>query len=148
MDMRQISVFLLASMVLVGVMAGCGDRESREDIAARVAREWVNASIGLVAGVTAEMVVGEKPVMTQLAGGVIANQIRDNLSWTYSDPKEEGEDRYSVTATAVTQLEIEMPFLGEKTYAVSAPFNLEIDTDARAVSRWSLDLRSASVEER
>ena len=146
--MTKITVLLLTSMALVGLWAGCGGGESKEDIATGVAREWVNTSTGLVSEATVELIVGEKPALTQLAGGIIADQIRENLSWTYSVPKEESEDRYSVTATAVADLKIGIPLLGEKAYSVSAPFNLEIDTDARAVSDWSLDLLSARVEER
>ena len=146
--MTKIIVLLLTSMALAGLWAGCGAGESKEDIATGVAREWVNTSIGLVSEATVELIVGEKPALTQLAGGVIADQIRENLSWTYSAPKEESEDRYSITATAVADLKIDIPLLGEKEYSVSAPFNLEIDTGARAVSEWSLDLLSARVEER
>ena len=146
--MRNIIVLLLLSTALAGLWAGCGGGESKEDIATEVAREWVNASIGLVSQATVELIVGEKPALTQLAGGVIANQVRQNLSWTYSAPKEESEDRYSITATAVADLKIDIPLLGEREYSVSAPFNLEVDTGARDVSEWSLDLLSARVEER
>ena len=146
--MRNIIVLLLLSTALAGLWAGCGGGESKEDIATEVAREWVNASIGLVSQATVELIVGEKPALTQLAGGVIANQVRQNLSWTYSAPKEESEDRYSITATAVADLKIDIPLLGEREYSVSAPFNLEVDTGVRAVSEWSLDLLSARVEER
>jgi len=139
---------LLMAMALAGLWAGCGGGESKEDIATEVAREWVNASIGLVSQATVELIVGEKPALTQLAGGVIADQIRQNLSWTYSAPKEESEDRYSITATAVADFKIDIPLLGEREYSVSAPFNLEVDTGSRAVSEWSLDLLSARVEER
>ena len=146
--MTKIAILLLTSMALVGLWAGCGGGESKEDIAAGVAREWADTSIDQVSDDTVKLIIGEKPFLTQLVGGVIADQIRENLSWTYSVPKEEGEDRYSVTATAVADLRIDIPLLGEKAYSVSAPFNLEIDTDARAVSDWSLDLHSARVEER
>ena len=146
--MTKITALLLASMALVGLWAGCGGGESKENIATGVAKEWVNTNTTLVSETTVEIIVGERPALTQLAGGVIADQIRENISWTYSAPKEEGEDRYSVTATAVADLKIDLPLLGEKAYFVSAPFNLEIDTGARAVSRWSLDLLSARVEER
>ncbi len=146
--MTKIAALLLTSITLVGLWAGCGGGESKEDIATAVAKEWVNTSIDLVSDATVELVVGENPALTQLAGGVIADQIRENLSWTYSGPKEESEDRYSVTATAVADLKIGLPLLGEKEYSVSAPFNLEIDTAARTVSEWSLDLPSARVEER
>ena len=146
--MTKIIVLLLTAMALAGLWAGCGGGESRENIATGVARDWVNTSIDLVSEATVELIVGEKPALTQLAGGVIADQVRENLSWTYSTPKEEGEDRYSITATAVADLKIDIPLLGEREYSVSAPFNLEIDTRARAVSEWSLELLSARVEER
>jgi len=147
--MTKIIVLLLMAMALAGLWAGCGGGESKEDIATEVAREWVDTSIGLVSEATLELIVGEKPALTQLAGGFIADQVRQNLSWTYSAPKKASEDRYSVTATGVADFKIDiLPFLGEKAYSVSAPFNLDIDTGARTVSDWSLDLLSARVEER
>ncbi len=146
--MTRITALLLTSMALVGLWVGCGGGESREDIATEVARGWVNTSIDQVSDATVELIIGENPSLTQLAGGVIAGEIRDNLSWTYSVPKRESEDRYSVTATAVADLKIDIPLLGDKAYSVSAPFNLEVDTKARTVSDWSLDLLSARVEER
>lgn len=146
--MTKFFMILLASVALIGVWAGCGGGESKEDISTKAAEEWVDSSIELVSAAAVELVIADRPALTQLAGGMIADQIRDNLFWTYSVPKEESEDRYSVTATAVAELEIDLPLLGKRAYSVSLPFDLEIDTDASAVSDWSIDFDSAKAEEK
>ena len=146
--MTRIYMVLVASLILTGVWAGCGDGKSKEDIAVGVAREWVESSVELVSDFAAELIIADRPDLTQLAGAVIADQVRDRLSWTYSVPKAVGEDRYSVIATATADLKIDLPLLGEKAYSVSAPFNLKVDTSARAVSDWSMGFDSAKVEEK
>ncbi len=146
--MARVGMILVTSLLLIGMWAGCGGGENKEDIATKVAREWVVSSIDLVSDAVVELVIADRPALTQLVGGVIADQVRDNLSWTYSVPRELGGDRYMVTATAAAGLEIDLPVLGEKAYSASVPFDLEIDTDAEAVLDWSVDFGSARVEER
>ncbi len=146
--MARVGMVLVASLVLMGMWAGCGGGESKEDIATGVAREWVDSSIDLISDAVVELVIADRPALTQLVGGVIADQVRDNLSWTYSVPKEVGEDRYMVTATAAASLEIDLPLVGERAYSASVPFDLEIDVDAQAVLDWSVDFDSAKVEEK
>ena len=77
----------------------------------------------------------------------MAEQIRDNLAWAYSAPRRAGEDRYRVTVTARVNLGIELPLLGDKSYAASLPFNLDVDTNTETAVRWSLDVLSATVGE-
>ena len=145
--MVRIAVSLLALITFASLAAGCGSGESKEDIASEVAKAWVSASIDEVADEVIELVVGEAPIVNQIAGAVLSDQIRDNLLWEYSPPKREAEDRYQVTATASVTLEIKIPILGAKTYAASLPFILDVDTDTEAVVRWVPDLPSARVGE-
>ena len=143
--MTRITVLFLTLVAILGLLAACGD--SKADIADEVAREWVDASIDLAANAAAELVIDESPALAQLAGAALAGQIREHLNWSYSTPRKLSEDRYSVIATAEGDLQIDLPLLGDKAYRVSAPFYLDIDTEARTVSNWSIDPLQARVEE-
>ena len=140
------SVLILALIASAGLAAGCG--ESREDITTETARAWVDQSIDEVSNTVVELVIGEVPVATQLAGQVLADKIRDNLTWTYYKPRPQDFVRYEITATAAVDFSLDIPLLGERAYVVSLPFNLEVDTDDRTVVSWWPDVLSATVEER
>ena len=51
-----------------------------------MARTWVDTSTDEVSDEVIELVVGEVPVVSQIAGVVLAEQIRDNQAWAYSAP--------------------------------------------------------------
>ena len=131
----------------VSLVAGCGSGESQEEIATGVARTWVNNSIEDVSDTVVNLVIGEAPLLSQIAGEVLAEQVGDNVAWSYSTPKRDGEDKYKVTVTASVTLRVEIPLLGTKAYVASLPFILDVDTDAKVVERWSPDVLSAEVKE-
>ena len=95
----------------------------------------------------AALVTGNVPIVSQIAGDVLTDQVRDNVAWSYSTPKRVGDEEYQVAATASVTLSVELPLLGTKVYVASLPFILDVDTKAKTVERWSLDALSATVEE-
>ena len=145
--MTRSIVAFLALVAIISLATACGSGKSQEEIATEVASAWVNSSIGEVSDKVVDLVVGESPVLDQIAGDILADQILDNVMWSYSASKREGEYEYQVTATASVTLSAEIPLLGTKAYVVSMPFILDVDTDAMNVSRWSPDALSASVKE-
>ena len=145
--MLRVVVSLLVLVVAASLVVGCGGGENKEDFASEVARTWVSDSIDEVIDEVVELVAGETPVVSQIAGGVLSEQIRNNVSWEYSTPEREAEDRYQVIAIASVAVDIDIPILGTKTYAASLPFALDVDTDAETVVRWAPDLLSARVGE-
>ena len=144
--MPRIAVVFVVLIAFASLAAGCGSGESQEEIATEVARAWVDESIDEVSNSVIELVAGEASFVTQMVGEVLAEQVHSNLDWTYSAPRRDSEARYQMTATAAVRVTIEIPLLEDKTYAVSLPFNLEVDTDARSVVRWSPDILTATVE--
>ena len=143
--MFKIKASFAALAILAGLIAACG--ESEADIAERAAREWVAQSVQDTSNVIAELVGGDVPAASRLAGGLLAGQIRDNVTWTYSTPRQRHEGRYDVTATARVELKLSLPLLGDKAYAVSVAFDLEVDTTDATVVGWSPNLPSATVRE-
>ena len=145
--MTKIAALLLTLMAIISLATACGSGESQEDIATEVARTWVDNSIDDVSNAVVELVTGNNPIVSQIAGGVLAEQVRDNVEWSYSTPKREGEEKYQVAVTASVTISVELPLLGTKAYVVSMPFILDVDTNAKTVERWSPDALSATVEE-
>ena len=145
--MTRIVVLLLTLIAIVSLVMACGSGESQEDIATEAARTWVDNSIEDVSHAVAALVTGNVPIVSQIAGDVLTDQVRDNVAWSYSTPKRVGDGKYEVAATASVTLSVELPILGTKVYVASLPFILDVDTNARTVERWSPDALSATVEE-
>ena len=140
-------LFLLVTSCAL-LLAGCGNEDNKEQIATEVATRWVDTSTGAVSDPIAELVIGKESALSQLAGGALAGLISENLSWAYSEPVRESEDRYRVTVTATADFEVKMPPLIDTRYLVSVPFSLDVDTDTETVVSWVPYVRSAKIEER
>ena len=134
----------LAALAIVAVMvAACGE-ESESDIATKAAKDWVDRNIDRAADEIVALLIGEAPIVSQIASDVLAGQIRRNVNWTYSTPSRrieyqadswdtyEAKVRYDVTATATVELTLSLPMAGPKTYTVSLPFDLEVKTETRS----------------
>ena len=144
------------ALVLVAAIAAvsCGGGPDREAIATEVAAEWVEDGSEVVSGVVVEVLVlapvlrdtlGRMPESRSLVAGLVADQIADQIAWSYSTPAHDGQALYRVTATAALEIEIDLPVIGVRPYAVTLPFHLVIDTDGRIVEEWAVDLEGAVV---
>ena len=143
--MMKIVMLSLLLAICVWSAIGCGG-PSKEEVALETAQQWVDTSIGQVSESVVELVAGENPALTGIAGGVLAEQVRDNLDWEYSTPQRESGDLYSLTATASGEFEVKVPLLDTQEYSASVPFNLTVDTSNRTVEDWSVSLHGP-VEE-
>ena len=150
------SVALLMALVLAVAVAGisCGAEEDREKISTEVATEWSQDSIDTVSEVVVELLLaspalkdnlGKIPHTQTLLAGLVADQIRDKIAWSYSTPAPDRQALYRVTATAALEIEIDLPIVGAWPYAVTLPFHLLIDTDAEKVKEWTADFDNAAV---
>ncbi len=143
-------------MALALAVAGvsCGGGPDREAISTEVAAEWVEDGVEVVSEVVVELLIlspvlgdtlGKLPGAETLVAGFVADQIGDKVAWSYSTPTPDKQALYRVTATAALEIEIDLPIIGERPYAVTLPFHLLIDTDARTVEEWAVDLENAVV---
>ena len=154
--MRTKGVAVLTALILAVTVAGvsCGGGPDREEIATEVAAEWVQDSIEVVSDVVVELLLASPALKDNLGkiprtetplAGLVADQIRDNIAWSYSTPTLEKRALYRVTATAALEIEIDLPIVGAWSYAVTLPFHLLIDTDAQKVQEWTADFDNAAV---
>ena len=154
--MRTKGVAVLTALILAVTVAGvsCGGGPDREEIATEVATEWVQGNTDTVSEVVVELLLaspalkdnlGKIPRTETLLAGLVADQIKDNIAWSYSTPAPEGQALYGVTATAALEIEIDLPTVGAWPYAVTLPFHLLIDTDAEKVQEWTADFDNAAV---
>lgn len=150
------AVAVVMTLVLAVAVFGvaCGGEPDKEAIATEVAEEWVKDRMGTVSKVVAELLllspalkdtVGRLPGAESLVAGLVSKRIGDKVTWSYSAPIPESQTLYRVTATTALEMEIDLPLIGERAFAVTLPFNLLIDTDARAVEEWGVDLANAAV---
>ena len=79
--MTKIAALFLTLMVIISLATACGSGESQEDIATEVARTWVDNSIEDVSNAVAALVIGNDPIVSKIAGDVLAGQVRDNVVW-------------------------------------------------------------------
>ena len=129
------------------MLIGCSG-ETQEDIALEVAEKWTDVSIDNVSDSVVQVLVGEFPIISRLAGGILATQVKERVSWNYRGVGSEGDDIYRVVATASVNLSFSLPVVGDREYAISLPFDLWIDTEERSVNRWVPNISSASVSEK
>ena len=137
----------LAALAIVAVMAAACGGDSESDVATKAAKDWVNGNIDAAADEIVKLVIGEVPLVSQIASDVLAGQIRRNMNWTYSTPRQRMEGRYDVTATATVELTLSLPVVGSKTYTASLPFDLDVDTTDAKVASWLPNLPSGTVRE-
>ena len=143
---------LVLAVAVIGV--ACGGGPDREAIATEVAEEWVEDRVDTVAEVVVELLnvspalrdtLSSMPQSKKLLAGIVANQVRDKVAWGYSVPIRDSQGLYRVTATAAAEIEIDLPMAGTWAFAVTLPIHLLVDTDARAVEEWGIDLENAAV---
>lgn len=143
---RCLWMALAATGLMLAALPACA--ESREAVATSVVTEWVIENTNVVADEVVQAVIGDVPVISQIAGDALAHQVRDNVTWDYADPVCSSDGRCEVIATASVSLEVDIPVVGEREYVASLPFAFTVDTEARAVERWFPRPLDASVEER
>ena len=144
--MRITVKLFLAALACMGLVtsAGCLNQES---VASRVATEWVTDSEAVVTEEFVRLTIGEVPFVSQLARSVLEDQVRDNVTWEFTEAECASGDECELTATAIVHLDISLPFDGDKIFVVSLPFDLRVDTERQEVTRWTPDIAAASFRE-
>lgn len=154
--MKKLAVLAALLLAVALTVVSCGSGEDRAQIATDVANEWVednidNVSEAIAEALTLAPVLGDfldaVPAAKALVADAVAEQVRDKIDWTFSKPSPQDDALYLVTATAGLDVEIDPPVLAARTYTVSLPFRLLIDTDARTVEDWSADFGAAAVRD-
>ena len=150
--MRRAALLLALVLAVTGTAVSCG--QDRAEIATEVANEWVQDSTDTVSEVIVELllvapalrdILENVPSAKTLLAGIVADQVRDKIAWAYSTPTPQDDVIYRVTATAAVEFEIDLPLVEAWPYAVTLPFHLLIDTNARTVQDWSADFDNAAV---
>ena len=140
-------IFVLLTCFLMMGILGCGDSEAeRKTQALNAARNWTETSTEPVIAEIVELATSNVSGAA-LFSDLIADQIARLLSWDYSEPVKATGDIYEVTATVSTQVTLDLPLLGSKTYSASLPYDLRVDVSTGSVVSWSADLTGASVGE-
>ena len=139
---RLVSLAMLIALItgIALFVQACGG-DSPEEVATRVAHDWTSSNVSQVSSGLGELVTGDIPVLRELAGAAIRNQIDEHLTWTYSEPEQIDLVRYHITATASSQVSVNL-LLVQDEYRLSADFVLVIDTAAELVEDWELNFGS------
>ena len=154
MGTKRVAVLMALMLAVTVTGVYCVGGKDREEISTEVATEWVQGNVDTLSDVVVELLtvapalgdtVGKMPDTEALLAGLVADQIRDNIAWSYSMPAPERQALYRVTATAALEIEIDLPIVGAWPYAVTLPFHLLIDTDAEKVQEWTADFDNAAV---
>ena len=154
--MKQFAFLAAIALAVALTVISCGSGEDRAQIATEVANEWVGDNIDNVSEAIAEALtlapalgdfLDAVPAAKTLVADAVADQIRAKIDWTFSTPSPQDDIIYRVTATAGLDIEIDPPVLAARTYTVSLPVRLLIDTDARTVQEWSADFGAAAVRD-
>ena len=145
-DRRIVGTYL--ALLLATLLVACGGGKSDSEKALDLARNWVDSNTDAAADEIVKLIIGEIPVVSALAGNVIAGEINKQIQWSYSEPVSMSGSAYRVTATASVEPEFDVPLLGSKAYEISLPFVLRVDVSNEEVTGWSPDITEASVSEK
>lgn len=126
-------IFLLLLVTLLLLVPSCGEKP--ESIAVKIAQEWTKSSIENVSSIISTAVVGNIPGVQQVSASIISDQIRKNITWSYSNPSKLADGRYEVIATASAPIEIKVIVI-QQSYALLAEFPLKIDVKNKQVIDW------------
>ena len=132
----------LLIVTVICIFFGCSPRDPAE-IVSEVAREWTSNNIDVVSKGIAGQVVGNNPLLETTIAVAISNEIKQRITWEYSQPNKLDKYKYVVITTASTQIEI--PLLGN--YKVSLNYNLKIDTENKHILAADMDARSFAMTE-
>ena len=127
---------LLLVMLILGIVGGVAywfyfmSPKTDEEIATRVAHKWTSDSIDEVAGQAMRAVTG-----ITFGSDFVADQIREQVTWSYSEPDCPRDGRCDIVATA----QASSPF------SISIPVLLDIDTGAERVDNWEIQFAQASL---
>ena len=109
--------------------------ESLDEAALKTAKEWSVKSISSVSEALAIAVTEGTPGLQGVASSFIANQIRQKVEWTFSEPEEQPDGTHQVLATGTAPLEVGvLTFKWRSTAA--ATFELSIDAAQGKVLKW------------
>ena len=103
-----LAAILLASCWL---LLACDSGPGSPEVTLEVAEDWTFSSGNRVVDEVAKLVVREVSPAPELAGDTLTDQIRERLEWSYSAPTRESDSLYTVTATVVTRVIIDVPVL-------------------------------------
>ncbi|MCE2405210.1 MAG: hypothetical protein J4F43_08640 [Dehalococcoidia bacterium] len=135
---------------MVAVLAlgiACSASSTPEEIATDAAREWTDESVDDVADNLAEFVLGEVPLLSPLGGELVEIFLDRSIDWTYGSPRQYGNALYDVVTTASVDFEVDIPIVGAKSYTISLPFTIRVNTDRMSVVDADADFLGARVNE-
>ena len=95
----------LIVITLICMVFGCSPKDPAE-IASKVARDWTANNLDGVSKGIAGQVAGNNPLLETTIAAIMSNEIKQRITWEYSQPNKLDEDKYRVIATASTQIEI------------------------------------------
>lgn len=107
----------------------------------------IAARVGRMADTLAERASLNIPGVKQAAAFVIGNQLRQRMTWSYSQPAKTGEHQYEMRVTAAAPFDIDLIVL-KRSVDISGDFVLQIDTQKQQVTSWQLDPVSFALRER
>lgn len=135
---RYIQVLLVLTCICT--FFSCSPKDPPE-IAREVARGWTENNIESISKSISAQVADNNPLVATAIAAAISNEIKQRISWQYSQPEKLSEDRYGVIAKASVPLEI--PLLGN--YHISLNYNLVIDTSNKQVLNATMDTGSFAM---
>ena len=116
-----------------------------EQVVADLAKEWSRTSIDEVSDAVISLLVGQIPFVGSIASNILSEQIQQNVRWGYSNPNCRNNTACNLTATARSDIDINIPNILNTTVSVVLPFSLTIDAVNKRVTNWNAVLESASV---
>lgn len=143
----------LLSLLMLAVGLGCSSSPTPtptpqpERIADEVARQWAEDSAAEIGDAIAEALLEEEPLLRPVASAVVEAVLERIITWSFSSASQYQDALYDVIATASVETDVDIPLLGAKTYVISLPFTVRVDTSNRTIRSSRANILDASVRE-
>ena len=135
------------TLACVGIVLSVACERNQEAVATRVVTDWVTDNPETVADEIAQLVIGEFPDLMWIPEDQVVHKIEDAYAWSFEPPECGSNVRCDVTAIASVIFGFNLPELGKRTYIVSLPSTLRVDTHGRTILRRTPHPLDAYLEE-
>ena len=112
-----------------------------------MARQWAEDSAAEIGDAIAEALLEEEPLLRPVASAVVEAVLERIITWSFSSASQYQDTLYDVIATASVETDVDIPLLGARTYVISLPFTVRVDTSNRTIRSSRANILGASVRE-
>ena len=138
----RIAILTLLAVLTLGI--GCSSTRDPAEIATELGQDYINDNIDYFSEQIAGVITDQNPILREIGGELIEDEVHENVNWTFSQPTAFADDVYQLVATAKTDFEVGVAVL-KYTVVMAVPVDLTIDVVSERVDA-DIDISGAQID--